>query len=102
MEASRNLYLKQKGIKGYEDLRKYSTIITITEVNQKGSVIFFKEKENTYSYKIDFRNGEWEKYLKVGNNVRMFIIERQVKDKIYLNAYPDHYSSKVLFSDDDL
>ncbi len=103
MDAVKAIYNKQKGIKGYFDLKKYSTIISIAQITRAGAKFIIKDKDGTeYVHFLKFQNRGWEENLKVGNNVRVFVIERKVKNKIYLNVYPDHFSHQIIVPDKEL
>jgi hypothetical protein len=103
MDASKNLYNKQKGLKGYDDLNKYSDIIRIKEVSQTANIIRLKDiNGKEYSHLIKLENSGWEENLMPGNNVAVFVIERRVNGKVYFNIYPDRFCSKVVVPDEEL
>ena len=76
-DVSKNLYLKQKGLSGYENTNKYGTVIKIKDVTNFGSSVRIRDSKGVvYSHLVNLKNGDWHENLKAGNNVRVFVIER--------------------------
>jgi len=87
---SKETYLNQK--LGENRDKKYYTIIEVAEATDKGNYILVKGTDNKfYSHWPKSENDGWEKKIKVGEKINVFVNQKHNKSGKYpwRNIYPN-------------
>lgn len=100
MQPSRNIFLRQK--LGKVQPKSYTTYLPkISKVVKVLETVYVTDRDgNEFSHFINEKNEGWENYLKVGNNVAVYVIEREKNGKTYKNIYPNHFTNPLIPDED--